>query len=117
MATLSMHVGEPSADHVPSHQEIKSPPSDPTAPGGSLFWRSRRERFLTIFAIATVMTIPSFAILFVANYFGNNAIMWFGAGLLVVAMIAWWVAYIVVARWMIEDLSAKLRRLRSKSRR
>ena len=117
MATLQMRVGDAAPDNVSPEPNPSVEHGGPDAPGGSSFWRARRERFLTIFAVATVMTVPSLAVLFVGSYFENNPIVWFGSAMLVVAVIAWWVAYAVVARWVVADVAVRLRRWWLKSRR
>ena len=116
MATLRMQANEPNVGRISSERQPESVDSDPTAPGGRNFWRARLERLLLMFAVATVMTVPSLAILFVGWYLESTLVTLVGNILLLIAMIAWWVVYFVVTRWFLLNAIATIRRLRSRPR-
>ena len=116
VATLNIRAGRTGADRVPSSQDAETHTGDPSAPGGTSFWSLKRERLLTMFAVATVMTTSSFAVLFVAEYFAVSVVKWFGLGMAAIAVIAWWIAYFVVMGWIFSDLAARFSRWQLRSR-
>ena len=104
LATLRLKSGETVSDADLSERS-------PASADGRRTTKARRDDdFLTIFAVATVMTLPSAMLITLGYFIGIGFILKAGAVLLGIAGIAWWVAYLMVARWIVSDLLSMAKR-------
>ena len=68
----------------------------PEPAGGLPSWESRRELFLTIFAGATVATVPAVAVIGIGLFLSHRPLLIAGGGLFIVASLVWLAAYLVL---------------------
>ena len=87
--------------------EESIPPAGPSTttdtpdPAGGLSWlesrrESRRELFLTIFAGATVATVPAVAVIGIGLFLSHRPLLIAGGVLFIVASLVWLAAYLVL---------------------
>ena len=76
--------------------------TDTTGPAGGLpSWESWRELFLTIFAGATVVTVPAVAVIGIGLFLSHRPLLIAGGILLIVASLVWLAAYLVLMWWIL----------------
>ena len=68
----------------------------PDPAGGLPSWESRRELFLTIFAGATVATVPAVAVIGIGLFLSHRPLLIAGGVLFIVASLVWLAAYFVL---------------------
>ena len=73
----------------------------PDSAGGSPSWESRRELFLTIFAGATVATVPAVAVMGIGVFLSHRPLLIAGGVLFIVASLVWLAAYLAVIWWIL----------------
>ena len=66
--------------------------------------RGRNERFLTLFAVATVATVPAAILIGLGYYLEKQEILFAGVILFTIASVLWLVAYLTVAWWIFSDV-------------
>lgn len=65
--------------------------------------QGRNDRFLTLFAVATVATIPAAILIGLGYYLDYQEILFVGVVFFLIASAFWLVAYLTVAWWMVSD--------------
>ena len=66
--------------------------------------RGRNERFLTLFAVATVATLPAVALIGLGYYLEMQTVVFVGVILFIIASVLWLVSYLTVASWIVSDV-------------
>ena len=99
MSTLSLESHRTVSD-VPLDEGVASEPvSSRQGPQG------RNDRFLTLFAIATVATIPAAILIGLGYYLDIQEIVYAGVIFFLIASVLWLVAYLMVASWIVSDVT------------
>ena len=89
------------------------PPATTGAPepeAGGPSWGSRREAFLTIFAAATLATIPAFVVTSVGILLSHRPTLLSGVVLFILSLSMWLATYLVMTWWMISAIALSVRR-------
>ena len=93
------------------------PPGGPPATTGALepdaggpSWGSQREAFLTIFAAATLASVPAFVVISVGIFLSHRPTLVSGVALFILSISMWLATYLVVTWWMISVIALLVRR-------
>ena len=95
----------PNASPMPSTEEGSHPPEAPSRLSFTT------ERFLNIFAAATVLTIPAFLVFAIGYLIDNTPTLIAGTIMFLIAFTAWWIAYTLMAYWLLKISWNKIVRL------
>ena len=109
MATLNMQIGEIRADQAASTEGTAQPTPDPNSPGGASFWRSKRDRLLTLLSLATVITVPGTGLYVLGAVLDVFTLRAVAAVTIGTASVLWFLAYMMLAAWGYSDLRARIR--------
>ena len=86
-----------SQDSAPAHgAPERMPPNE--------LGRSRKDKFLTVFAVAAIMTVPSALLVLAGSVFDLRLALQVGVVMLLIAGVVWWVAYLLVVWWILRDV-------------
>ena len=93
-----MQAGDAAADPFHAHETPSSPNTEsPPQPRNNKF---PVERFLTVFAVASLATVPALVTIFIGNVLNNIPTIITGAFLFLIAAFIWCIAYCFMLYWL-----------------
>ena len=98
MATLSMESQKVDTDVNPDEGVASGSDTRDENPQG------KNDRFLTLFAAATVATLPAAILIGLGYYLNNREMVFAGVVLFIIATALWLVAYLTVAWWILSSV-------------